>query len=81
MLNQIYRIDLFEKGILEFFVSSTNTVEETPLSVRELGVVLFVEGKQLDASLDIEEMDSLINYLEEVRRHCKSHNLEEIPLQ
>lgn len=72
MENQIYRIET-KANALEFFIAKTNEVYPYR-DIREMGVVVFSSGKQIDFPIDPLELDSLIKYLEECRRYIKNFN-------
>lgn len=68
MENIIYRINMENATDLEFFVCGTNEVEPYRRT-KEVGIQLILGDKQLDASLELDDLDSLIKYLED----CKSY--------
>ena len=78
MENLIYRITMESKADLEIFVCSTNELNPYR-KIREIGVQLIIEEKQLDASLDINELNSLIKYLSQCRDYIFDFNNKSVP--
>jgi len=77
MENQIYRVELSQEKKLEFWISNTNTLNPS-IPQKEIGIMVFDKGDfQLDGSLDMQEIDSLINYLQDAKRHCERFNSEQ----
>jgi len=78
MKNQIYRVDLNDKKQIEFWICNTNAINPT-IPQREVAItVLGQDGLQLDSSLDNDELESLIDYLQDAKRHCEKFNSSQI---
>lgn len=74
MENTIYRVDMTEGNTLEFYICGTNEVNPYR-KIKEIGVTVFnKEGMQLDASLEPEELESLLEYLRNCQRHIDNFN-------
>lgn len=73
MENQIYRINLEKLVDLEIFVIGTNEVNPYK-STREMAVQIIIGEKQLDGSLDLNELNSLIKYLKECKEYIVEYN-------
>jgi hypothetical protein len=73
MENQIYRINLENAVDLEIFVIGTNELNPYK-STREMAVQIIVGEKQLDGSLDLNELDSLIKYLNDCKEYIIKYN-------
>lgn len=78
MENQIYRINLENAVDLEIFVIGTNELNPYK-SIREMAVQIIVGKKQLDGSLDLNELDSLIKYLNECKEYIVKYNEASVP--
>jgi len=79
MENQIYRIDLTDKKQLEFYIVGANSPEPY-YKQKEIGVIIFGKDElQLDAVLDLDEVESLIDYLQDAKRHCEKYNSSQKP--
>ena len=80
MENQIYRINM-ENGVdLEFYVCGTNELNPYK-ETREMAVQLIIGEKQLDASLEVNELESLIKYLTECKDYIIKYNKESVPVK
>jgi hypothetical protein len=80
MENQIYRVNMESKVDLEFYVCGTselNPYRET----REIGIQLIIEEKQLDAGLDVNELNSFIDYLTKCRDYIIDYNSKSVPTE
>lgn len=80
MENTIYRINLEEnknkKIDLEFYICDTNELNPYR-KIKELGIIILDNKKlQLDASLSEIELDSLIEYLIDCKKHIINFNKE-----
>jgi len=80
MKNQIYRIDLEPSHKLEFYVLSTNEINPHR-ETKEMGIVVLEKNVQLDGSLELDELDSLIEYLENCRDYIKEFNQKTKPVE
>ena len=78
MENQIYRINMESGGDLEFYVCGTNELNPYK-ETREIGIQLIIEEKQLDASLDLNELYSLIKYLNDCKEYIVKYNEASVP--
>lgn len=78
MENQIYRIRMSDEHLLEFYVCDTNELKPNR-DIKELGVVLYKDGIQIDGGLNETELGSLIKFLEDCERHVVSFNKTSIP--
>jgi hypothetical protein len=78
MENQKYSIDLDLGKKLEFYVCSTNEIESNR-EIRELGIVVIGDKVQLDGDQNIEQIESLIKYLQKAKRYIKKFNENSIP--
>lgn len=80
MKNQIYRIDLSGDALCEFYVCQTNEVDPER-DILEMGVVILDRpvSLQLDGDMDLDELDSLIDYLQDCRRYIKEFNKNSKP--
>jgi len=73
MENQIYRINLENSVDLEIFVIGSN--ELNPYRpIREMAVQIIIGEKQLDGGLDLNELDSLIKYLNDCKEYIVKYN-------
>ena len=90
---QVFSIPMtFNRGndmILEFFVCQTNELNPHR-EIKELGIVLYEKDfevrqsdkfRQLDNNneMGVEEIESLIKYLQKVKKHIKNFNDKSIP--
>jgi hypothetical protein len=73
MENQIYRINMENNVDLEFYVCGTNELEPYR-EIREMALQIIIGEKQLDASLDMKELESFIKYLTECREYIVEYN-------
>lgn len=74
MENQIYRVELSPDSKVEFYVGHTNEVEPYK-PILDLGIVVFDKNNlQLDASLDLNQLDSLVKYITECRDYISKFN-------
>lgn len=78
MENQIYRVGLTDKAFAEIYVCHTNELNPYK-EIRELAMVVINGETQLDASFAIEEIDSLIKYLEDCKSYIKDFNSKSKP--
>lgn len=78
MENQIYRVNLEKNINLEMFIVDANEIR-TYKDIKEMAVQVIVENKQLDGSLDLNELDSLIKYLNDCREYIVKFNDASIP--
>ena len=75
MINQIYRIEMSENKNLEFFICNTNVLEPYR-RIKEMGVVLIGNNTQIDGSLDLPQLQSLIRYLEDCKEYIQEFNTQ-----
>ena len=80
MENQIYRVNMESKVDLEFYVCGTNELNPYR-ETREIGIQLIIEEKQLDAGLDVNELNSFIDYLTKCRDYIVDYNSKSIPIE
>ena len=80
MENQIYRVNMESKVDLEFYVCGTNELNPYK-ETREIGIQLIIEEKQLDAGLDVNELNSFIDYLTKCRDYIIDYNSKSIPVE
>ena len=80
MENQIYRVNMESKVDLEFYVCGTNELNPYK-ETREIGIQLIIEEKQLDAGLDVNELNSFIDYLTKCRDYSIDYNSKSIPVE
>ena len=80
MENQIYRVNMKSKVDLEFYVCGTNEINPYR-ETREIGIQLIIEEKQLDAGLDVNELNSFIDYLTKCRDYIVDYNSKSIPIE
>lgn len=73
MVNQIYRIDFEKNKTLELGLVATNELEP-PHDTMELGVWVFDGENELTESLDLRQLESLIDYLHNCKRHISDFN-------
>lgn len=78
MENQIYRISLESNADLEIFVVGSNELNPYK-SIREMAVQVIVGEEQLDGSLNLEELDSLIKYLNDCKEYIVKYNEASVP--
>jgi len=78
MENQIYRVNMENKVDLEFYVCGTNELEPYK-EIREMAIQLIIGEKQLDASLELNELDSLIKYLTDCKEYIEAFNEKSLP--
>ena len=78
MENQIYRLNLERGADLELYVVGSN--ELNPFrSIREMAIQIITGEKQLDTSINENELESLIKYLTDCKDYIKKYNEESIP--
>ncbi len=80
MENQIYRVNMESKVDLEFYVCGTNELNPYK-ETREIGIQLIIEEKQLDAGLDVNELNSFLDYLTKCRDYIIDYNSKSIPVE
>ena len=73
MENQIYRAQLTNGGKLELYVCTMNEINPYR-NIKELGVSVLGKVIQLDGNLGLNELDSLISYLQDCREYIKEYN-------
>jgi hypothetical protein len=80
MENQIYRIKLSGDALCEFYVCKTNEVNPVR-NILEMGVVILDRSTnlQLDGDIELDELDSFINYLQDCRNYIKEFNKNSKP--
>ena len=78
MENQIYRINLEKNINLEFVIVGSNEVKHYNF-IKEMAVQIIIENKQLDGQLCLNELDSLIKYLNDCREYIVKFNEASIP--
>lgn len=76
MLNQIFRTRMLgqKDADIEFYVSETNSIEKPDKDICELGIVVQNVDLQLDASLSLTELESLIKYLTDCKEFIQKFN-------
>ena len=80
MENHIYRVNMESKVDLEFYVCGTNELNPYK-ETREIGIQLIIEEKQLNAGLDVNELNSFIDYLTKCRDYIIDYNSKSIPVE
>lgn len=78
MENQVYRIEMSDKYKLELYVCDTNELNPH-LDIKEIGVVVFKDGEQIDGDIDEMGLDSLIKFLTECKEHISKFNANSKP--
>lgn len=73
MENQIYRLDATDNHTVEFYVCATNETEPYR-SIREMALTVTKKNIQIDASLNDDELESLIQYLKDCQQYIKEYN-------
>lgn len=73
MENIIYRIHASPDAKIEFYVCGTNELEPFR-DTKELGIVALEGVTQIDGGLDVNGIDSLIQYLTDVREYIAEYN-------
>jgi hypothetical protein len=73
MENHYFRIECTEDFQLEFYIVDTNELDPV-VDLKEVGIVIHKEGQQIDADLNLNELKSLINYLEMSRDYIEKFN-------
>lgn len=73
MNNQIYRIRMSDDKTLEFYICDTNEVEPYK-ETKEMSIVLIGKNMQIDATINQEELASLIKYLKDCGDYIDKHN-------
>lgn len=80
MENQIYRINMESNVDLEIYVCGTNELKPYK-ETREIAFQLIIKDKQLDAGLEINELNSLIKYLTDCRDYIVDFNEKSVPIE
>lgn len=78
MENQVYRIEMSDKYRLEFYVCDTNELKPHR-DIKEIGVVVFKDGEQIDGDIDEMGLDSLIKFLTDCKEHISKFNANSKP--
>jgi hypothetical protein len=78
MENQIYRVELSDNNKLEFSICDSNTTSNPPVPIKIIGVCVYSKISQLDGGLDIDEVESLISYLEGCVIHMRRNGEREV---
>ena len=78
MENQIYRMRMESEVDLEFYICGTNELNPYR-QIKEIGVQVIFKENQLDACLDVKELDSFIDYLTKCRDYIVDFNSKSIP--
>ena len=74
MDNQYYKINFSDDAFLEIRVSERQEgAVGNRYWVKDILLTAWHKGKQLDESLDSEELDSLIDFLRRCRRYINKH--------
>lgn len=73
MDNQIYRIRMSTDKSLEIYICDTNELEPYR-KVKEIGVVFIGKDLQIHGQLDLENLSSLINYLQNCKEYIDEYN-------
>lgn len=89
--DEVFRVDMCRSigcdTVLEFYVCKTNDTKPYR-DIRELGIVVYEKTKkdndfmQIDnlTEFGIEEIDSLIKYLQKVKKHVRKFNENSKPI-
>jgi hypothetical protein len=80
MENQIYRVDMESKTCLEFYICGTNEINPYR-KTKEIAIQLIIEEKQLDAGLDLNELNSFIDYLIKCKDYITEYNSKSLPIE
>lgn len=78
MENQVYRIEMSDKYKLELYVCDTNELNPHR-DIKEIGVVVFKDGEQIDGDIDEMGLDSLIKFLTDCKQHISTFNANSKP--
>jgi hypothetical protein len=78
MENQVYRIEMSDKYKLELYVCDTNKLNPHR-DIKEIGVVVFKDGEQIDGDIDEMGLDSLIKFLTDCKEHISKFNANSKP--
>ena len=78
MENQVYRIEMSDKYKLELYVCDTNELNPHR-DIKEIGVVVFKDGEQIDGDIDEIGLDSLIKFLTDCKKHILEFNANSKP--
>jgi len=73
MENQVYRIEMSEKYKLELYVCDTNELNPHR-DIKEIGVVVFRDGEQIDGDINEMGLDSLIKFLTDCKKYISEFN-------
>jgi|SRR5690606_21168742 len=73
MENQVYRIRMSDEYKLELYVCDTNELNPHR-DIKEIGVVVYKDGEQIDGDIDEMELDSLIKYLTKCKEYISKFN-------
>lgn len=74
MINQFYRVELNDKNKAEFYIVKKNELNPK-MNILELGVCIFNDKDlQLDGLLDVNAIDSLMQYLSECKEYIVEYN-------
>lgn len=73
MENQVYRIEMSDKYRLELYVCDTNEINPHR-NIKEIGVVVYKDGDQIDGFIDEMGLDSLIKFLTDCKKHISEFN-------
>jgi hypothetical protein len=73
MENHYFRIECTKDFQLELYIVDTNELDPV-VDIKEVGIVIYKEGQQIDADLNLNELKSLINYLEMSRDYIEKFN-------
>ena len=78
MENQVYRIEMSDKYRLELYVCDTNEINPHR-NIKEIGVVVYKDGDQIDGFIDEMGFDSLIKFLKDCKKHISEFNANSKP--
>jgi len=78
MENQVYRIEMSDKYKLELYVCDTNELNPHR-DIKEIGVVVFKDGVQIDGDIDEMGLDSLVKFLTDCKKHISEFNANSKP--
>lgn len=79
MENQFYRFEMSDKYQLELYVTETNELDPYR-DIKEIGVMVFKDGEQIDGHIDEMGLNSLIKYLTDCKNHISEFNENSKPI-
>jgi len=63
----------FGDDMIEFYVCDTNDLHPYR-EIKEIGIVAFLNGEQIDGGLEYDELVEFIKYLNKAKRNIKKFN-------